>query len=502
MSTSALAIMENSFLEPVREWPEISTQTALKPLPVFPLGAMPGILQAMTTEISESVQVQPESAGLALLIIAAAAAGRENIYSIKNGLDTRPNLFGLFFVERGGRKSSSYTPALAPVQKWIIDHVPDHRKAMSRYFLKTRERESLESKICKPGNSTGAADELRRETLQAEIDRMKADLRDPAFIADDCTPEGLFELFDRTQGQAAIFSDDGRTFAKILKGIYNGGESREDLHLRGYDCKNPIVKHRAGKASSIIQKPFENALVMLQTDFLHKFAESEDLFQSGFMSRCIFCFPDSMAGTRGYTEREISATISREYSELITSLLNQNYYRRIDNDKVYQLDPDAKTLWIEYYNKIETAIGEGGELSNMADIAIRFPEFCRKFALLMPIVEGRENITGADMARAIALTEYFQIHAERSFSVMKKISLPDEARRTLKAIHKNRLQEFTSRDIHRLTGMTAEQSEAGINALASRNYCRLKADQPETDGAGRKPSPVYESNPEIFKAAT
>jgi hypothetical protein len=182
--------------------------------------------------------------------------------------------------------------------------------------------------------------------------------------------------------------------------------------------------------------------------------------------------------------------------------LNQNYYRRIDNDKVYQLDPDAKTLWIEYYNKIETAIGEGGELSNMADIAIRFPEFCRKFALLMPIVEGRENITGADMARAIALTEYFQIHAERSFSVMKKISLPDEARRTLKAIHKNRLQEFTSRDIHRLTGMTAEQSEAGINALASRNYCRLKADQPETDGAGRKPSPVYESNPEIFKAAT
>ena len=98
MSESALAIMENNFLEPAREWPEISTQTALKPLPVFPLGAMPGILQAMTKEISESVQVQPESAGLALLTIAAAAAGRENLYSIKQGLNTRPNLFVLVFV--------------------------------------------------------------------------------------------------------------------------------------------------------------------------------------------------------------------------------------------------------------------------------------------------------------------------------------------------------------------------------------------------------------------
>jgi hypothetical protein len=74
---NALTILETEFVEPAREWPEISTQTALKPLPVFPLDAMPGILQAMTTEISESVQVQPESAGLALLIIAAAAAGRE-----------------------------------------------------------------------------------------------------------------------------------------------------------------------------------------------------------------------------------------------------------------------------------------------------------------------------------------------------------------------------------------------------------------------------------------
>jgi hypothetical protein len=495
---NALKLLEAEFLEPVQEWANIETSTALKPLPKFPLEAMPGILQDMTVEISESVQIQPETAGLALFTIAAAAAGRENAFQVKRGLDTRPNLFGIVFVERGGRKSSAYTPALKPIFQWIQERLPEYQRALGKYHLKLREREALETKIVKPGNTTRAADELRHETLQGEIEAMKADLRDPAFTADDCTPEGLFELFARTQGQVAIFTDDGRTFAKILQGIYNKGESREDIHLKGFDCKNPLTKHRAGK-SEMIEKPCETALVMLQVDYAGKLAESEDLFKSGYMSRCMFCYPDSVVGTREYSEREISEPIFQEYSDLIAGLLDRNYSRKINEDVWYELEPEAKTLWIDYYNKNEQAIGEDGELFYMCDLAIRFPEFCRKFALIAAIVEGRDTITAADMERAIILIDYFQAHAERAFAVMRKISLPDEARQTLKSIKRNDFYEFTIRDIERQNGMKAEEIQAGLNALASRNYCRLKADQPEPDGAGRKPSPVYESNPEIWE---
>ena len=503
----ALKIIEAEFVDKDEQipfpacdngWPEISTHTAQTPLPAFPLDAMPGITKAMTPEIAESVQIAPEVAGLALLIIAGTAAGRENVFQTKRGLDTRPNLFGLFFLPRGERKSSSYTPILSPVNHWISEQMADYRKELSRYWLKIKERDSIEARLTKADGKDKAGEQLKYESIQADIDTAKKNLRDPAFIADDATNEGLFELFDRTQGQIALATDDGRAIAKIIKGLYTGGESREELHLKGFDCKNPLIKHRAGKAGTIIEKPYESLLIMIQMDFLDKLAESEDLFQSGFMSRCLFCVPDSMAGAREYTEREISESVYRDYVKLILGLLNNNYSRKIGADKVFQLDPEAKALWITYYNTIEKAIGKGGELAGMADIAIRFPEFCRKFALLMPIVEGRDTITRGDMGRAIALTEYYRAHAERAFSVMRNISLPDESRRILKALRRNILEEFTLRDIERETGLTANEAETGINTLASRFYCRLKAEQPEPDGAGRKPSAVYESNPEIL----
>lgn len=499
---NALKIVEAEFVEdPAAEWPEIDAKPALKPLPDFPLDAMPGILKDMTTEISESVQIAPEAAALILLAITGAAAGRENVFSIKSGLETRPNIYGLIFVERGGRKSSSYTPALKPVYKWISNRLPDYNHDLSRYCLKLKERESCESKIVKyetkPEDKAAAASAHKR--LQDEIEEMKKSLRDPAFIADDTTPEGFFELFERCQGQGAIFSDDGRSFGKILKGLYSGGESREEFHLRGFDCKNPMIKHRAGKTAIMIEKPFESALIMLQVDFLVKLAESEDLFQSGFMSRCLFCFPDSLAGTRFYSEREISKLISVQYEDLINDLLDQNYSRKIDDDQIYEIDPAAKEAWIEFNDQTEKATGPGGDFNEMADIAIRFPEFARKLALIMTIAEKRGTITPKDMERAISLTRYYATHAERSFAVMKKISLPDEARRVLRTITRNQYREFSIRDIERAAHLTATETEGAISILSSRHYVRAITRQDEGRRTGRNPSATYETNPEVFK---
>ena len=113
----------------------------------------------------------------------------------------------------------------------------------------------------------------------------------------------------------------------------------------------------------------------------------------------------------------------------------------------------------------------------MAAIAVRYPEFCRKFALISAICErirrGSATVTEEDMTRAILLTEYYSKHAERAFSVMKDISLPTEAQRVLRAITRNQLREFSLRDIERTTGMTAAEAESGIDLLASRNCAAL-----------------------------
>jgi len=494
----ALEILEETFTD-TRHWAAIDERPSLAPLPAFPLQAMPGILKPMTAEISESAQIQPEAAGLTLLITGGAAIGREHVFSVKRGLETRANIFGLVFIERAGRKSSAFTPALAPVYKWISERRPDYQAALSRLKLKQKTRDNLESKLTTPDGKDKTHFKRQYEEIRAEIARDEAELRDPGFITDDCTPEGLYSVFERCSGQAAIFSDDGRQFAKILSGKYTGGESAEEIHLRGYDCKAPIIKSRA-KSSGMIEQPFEDALVFLQTDFLAKLAESEDLFSSGFMSRCLFCYPDPIAGTRLYSEREISRHIFRQYAETITGLLERNYSTSSGDDKEYSLDPDAKSAWIDFYNENERAIRpDGGELYGMADLATRYPEFARKLALICSVIEGRDTVSPADMSRAITLVRYYGIHAARVFAVMRKISLPEDARRTLQAIKRHQLKTFTARDLHRATGMETDAAIEGIQTLEIKGYCRPTAKQPEPDGAGRRPSPTYETNPQVFE---
>lgn len=500
---SGLEIVSDEFVEEMAsEWPAIDERPALPPLPQFPIDAMPGILKKMTIEITPSVQVAPEVAALTILIATGFAAGRENVLHIKRGLETRPNLFGLIFVERGGRKSASYAPILKPFYQWIATRLEAHKLVLNSLRLKQKESDSLETIMTsvkvKPDVVAAAKDKYDR--LQTEIEDMRKKLRDPAFVADDITPEALFSLFERCHGQGFICSDDGRSFVKILNGhIYScSGESREEFHLRGYDCNNPLIKHRAGKPTAVIVKPFESALVMLQMDFLEKMAVTEALFCSGYLSRCIFCVPDSLAGARLYSERQINETIAMEYENFIKDLLDSNYSKANGEDLICQVEPSAKDLWIKFYNQTETEIGSGGKFYEMADLAIRFPEFARRIALIIAIVERHDTVTGEDMSRAILLTEYYSKHSERAFAVMKEISLPGEAQRILRTITKKQLLEFSLRDIERTTGMTATEAEAGVNLLCSRNYVRAKQDQLEREGAGRKASVTYETNPATF----
>lgn len=498
--TKALDIIKAEFVEEeALEWPAIDERPALTPLPIFPINSMPEPLKQMVIETAASVQVAIEVVALTILIITGFAAGRENVFSIKPGLETRPNLFGLVFVERGGRKSASYAPILKPVYQWITNKLHDYKQALNSLRLKQKERDSLEAIMTngkvKP-DSAGAA-RIKYDQIQLEIEEMSKKLRDPEFIADDTTPEALLDLFQRCQGQGLVSSDDGRAFLKILNGLYSG-ENREEFHLRGFDCINPIINHRKSKLSAIIEKPFEAVLMMLQIDCLGKLGQSDDLFSSGFLSRCLFVVPDSLAGSRVYSERQINESVLAKYEILIRNLLDNNYSRSIGEDKVYQAEPIAKEAWIKFYNKTEAEVGPGGKFYNIADLAIRFPEFVRKIALIIAITEAHNTILLEDMTRAIILTEYYAIHAERAFSVMKAIGFPSEAQRVLRVISKNNIREFSIREIERATGMSAAETDSGINLLISRHYVRAKKEQSNEVTVGRKPSAKFEVNPQII----
>ncbi len=496
---NALQIVKSEFTDPPpRKWEPIKKEQILAPLPEFPIEAMPGILRDMAVEISESIQIPIEVAALELLVVTGAAAGRENVFFLRPELETRPNLYGFVFVERAGRKSSSFKPAIRPVETWIDERLPEYNKQKRVYNFRIKERDALEAQSFKKQDNAQILSRL--EALQDEIDKMGADLRSPAFLADDASPEALIRKLEETKGQIATLTDEGRKVMKILMGIYSNGENREEIYVKCYDGSSPLQVDRATYGTRV-KKPTASCLIMLQLDYLKKIGTQVDLFDSGYISRCIFCFPDSLAGTRLWQDRVMNREVLESYSQMIFTLLNQNYSRKLGQDKIFTLDADAKDAWTAYYNECEKAIAPGGSLHELADIATRFPEQARRIALVSAIVKGRGKVTVNEMEAGISLTRYYAIHAERAFSTMKGHTLPGEARRILQAIKKNQPEIFSARDICRLTGAKIEDVESGLRTLESLNYIRPK-DSENGESAptpGRRPSPVYETNPELFR---
>jgi hypothetical protein len=487
-------------------WPDLDEGVTFEPLPPFPLNAMPPALGPMAVEISETIRVPMEAAALSVLTVAGVCVGRDVYVRVKRGVEGRGNLYSFIFMARGERKSSLFTPAMAPIQAWILGREQEYQRARRRLLRKERRLKALEEASASPKTKPGEAQRLEAEMEQilTEIEAERAGLRNPAFLVEDATPEAISDLMVETGGLVGVFTDDARTFLKLMLGLYSGGETREDIHIRAFDGSSPLRKKRSGRATETVERPCEGILLLVQTDYLRKLGESADLFDSGYMSRNIFCVPDSWVGRRdpdghlkrAYSEREVDPTVCSEYTGLVERLLD-NAWERAEPQYV-GLSPDAKGIWVEFHDKVESQSGGGGALVKMLDFAARFPAQALRLALIAACCEGSEQIEEHHMRNSIVLTTYFAMHAQRAQQAMKSHQLPEGARRVLSRIRKDGLMDFSISEMQRALGLrSSEETEAAVAALASAGYCRPLAAPERESTPGRKPSPRFEVNPQV-----
>src|SRR5262249_36059300 len=107
------------------------------------------------------------------------------------------------------------------------------------------------------------------------------------------------------------------------------------------------------------------------------------------------------------------------------------------------------------------------------------------------------DVDGESMRRAARLVAYFKSHARKVYAVMAIDTKMAAARRLLKWLLENRLEEFTRRDAYREmrgTCKTPEEIDPVLATLEQHGFIRPRED-PQARRPGRKPSPVYEVNP-------
>jgi hypothetical protein len=157
-----------------------------------------------------------------------------------------------------------------------------------------------------------------------------------------------------------------------------------------------------------------SVLLFTQPIVAMEFLGSELVMQQGMGNRFLYSEPSSLRGTRPHIDIELETEpVYQRFCAQITALATHPWKINPETNgieaRTVRMSSGAKAAWIDFYNKMEFAVGPGGDLATHAGYVTRFPEQVMRIAALLAILEDPtvEHISEAVMFRAIELGEYY-----------------------------------------------------------------------------------------------
>ena len=470
----------------------------------FPTETLPKVIRDYVTAVAESTQTPVDmSASAALAILALCEQGK---FRIRGKADwTEPlNLFVVVVAEPSERKSAVISLMTRPVNAFEADYNRQNAaeletSKMNKRILERRQR-TLEDKAAKGKIEDG---ELEQLAQQLATYKERTPLR---LYVDDVTTEKLTAVLADGGGKAAIVSAEGGIF-DMLSGIYTKNVNI-DVMLKGHsgDC---IRVDRIGRNSESIMNPALTVLLAVQPSVLSGMMQNGTFRGRGLTARFMYCMPTSIIGQRKYRTEAIPVEVSHNYDALIRNLLQEEMPK---TPELIYLSPEADRLLEQFSCEVEGKLKT--EYSDIPDWAGKLVGAVLRIAGLL----CRASVTRCDeflevppplivdeatMEGAIAIGQYFTEHSRAAFSLMGADNLVKQSQYMLDAIVKNRLTEFTRRDIMRMcrSFKTADEVQPVLNHLADLGYVAPKATD-LTPGKGRPANQSYLVNPLLYEKAS
>ena len=166
-----------------------------------------------------------------------------------------------------------------------------------------------------------------------------------------------------------------------------------------------------------------------------------------------------------------------------------------------QLSPDARKLWVDFAQHIESQLGAGGHLEHMKDWGGKLPGNIVRIASLFHILSHdypqTVDMDARSMEQAIALGHVFIEHARAAYALMGTDERLEAAKKILNWIVRYRKQTFWANECWQaLHGSFthSEQVKNGLGILVDRSYIFELEPEPRRKG-GRPRSQEYMVNP-------
>ncbi|MEI8375379.1 MAG: YfjI family protein [Planctomycetota bacterium] len=505
-------------------------------LPPFPVQALPPTLRRWVEAEATATQTPADLAAMLSLSVCAAAGAKLIEVQVRPGFCEPISIYSASIMDPGNRKSAVVSDAIAPSRQHERDAVEGMAQQLRAYegqlSVLTARQKHLESRAAK------AQQEDDRRSLMADAASVRNEIArlprvvEPKSLIDDCTVEKVEQILSEQGGRIAVMSAEGGVFG-LMTGRYSNS-CNFDVYLKGHSG-DEIRTDRLGRSPVFVQRPAITLALAVQPDVIRGLGEKAELRGKGLLARILYSLPRSLLGQRISNAPPVPAEVTVEYRRLVLTICGIARPGIPPQTQHLRLSDEAATCFQQFERDVEPRLGRLGDLADIQDWAGKLAGAVIRLAGILHLVEQAERrlhepaeqqeriahrermppftpwetpISGTTLAAAVTIAQYLIPHAQAAFAMMgmaagTSASVMANAWCALEWIRRNHRTRFTRRDLHqenRARFRKAADIEPVLELLEARNVVRPVTHQAAVGGkAGRKPSPRYEVNPDVFE---
>ena len=297
---------------------------------------------------------------------------------------SRPmSCFFLTIGDSGERKTTCDTYASAGIKKYEQKLQGLYEEKLTDYKNRKDLWESEKKEIFKEKKVS----KEEKESRLKELGSSPVLPMEPLITIPDITYEGIINFLQNSHCSVGIYSDEG---GSLIGGYSMGKEHKVKMNagLSSLWDKGGATKITKGEGSTIISNKRLSMHIMAQPSIMQEWVGDEKIENQGIFSRIIFCYPESKIGTRFYkAPNQNSLDIIGSFQQKTMELIEMK--EKLDPSKLF-LETKAKSLWIDFLNKIEREMGEGERLACVRNFVNKSPELAIRLAGNLAIFNNAE----------------------------------------------------------------------------------------------------------------
>ena len=478
-------------------------------LPPFPVKALPDHLSRFVEALATATQTPAALVGGQVLTVCAVGLGGRVEVEIRPGWREPTNIFTVTVLAPGNRK----TAVVSAVTKPVLEFEQEEARRLAPEISEAEaQRRILKRRVADLEKQAAKAEPENRLQLEREAIAVAQELSSvivppsPRVFTDDVTPEQLANLISNHEGRFALLSAEGGIF-DTLAGRYSGkGEPNIDVFLKGH-AGDPLRVDRVGRAPDLVDRPSLTVGLAVQPDVLRRLEAKPGFRGRGLLARFLYAVPESMMGRRQIGTPAVPDDLLREFHATIRTLLRfspANDSEGRPTPHILRFDRTAQDAFRTFEAGLEPRLASDADLGPIADWGAKLAGAIARLSAIIHITKNIDHpapwvaeIDANTIARGIELGEYYLAHARAAFAEMGADIEIEGAKHVLAWIRRRGLERFSERDAYQGTkGRFRKVAEIrpALRLLADHNYIR-QMPSPERGGSGRKPSPIFEVNP-------